>query len=75
MAKAFVSSASLIFIAAALTGCSTVATAPQRESRQIKTRSILPLPAERDVEGSAGVLLVADVTGLDSEERRLCWID
>jgi hypothetical protein len=61
----------IVFLAlctAFIAGCSTVATAPQRESKQIKTRSVMPLPGSRDLDDSSGVLLVSEVTGLEEDE-------
>ena len=51
-----------------LTSCSTVATAPQREAKQIKTRSVMPVPASRGADESGGVLLVAEFQGIEEDE-------
>lgn len=54
---------------ALLIGCQTVKTAPERGSEPINTRSVLPVPSERAVEGTSGLLLAYEFQNSKPDTR------
>lgn len=55
-----------------LSACSTVRTSPERGGEDIKTSSLLPVPASRAKIGTGVVLLAAEFRGVDPDSDQTC---